>query len=397
MDGDADKKLSRTIREERQRRGLSQVKLADAAGMTGAVVSWSETGNRPVSQNALRKILTALELDPEEFTETEADEGEAAGDRTPTRAERRRSQRAAGKPEASRTASKPDKREEVKRLERTIEREFRIWSRMSEVREVGKGTWQIPPETKLPQEISEEAARSGSFDQDSQDSRTTEGRPADLMDLMELTEGLLILDIRKSGPGNLRLELTPEAPETPEGPRAPAAWSFESGREKDAIISHRPVRGAAGSSAGPTDLAAGTYRLRAEAERPCKITWKLTWTQPAIGTGWLNLLEEEPRGDRGWAEPGLHEGGPTAPNWTGVDVRAAQETPAHMEVTAYPVDGSEPVIVLDCAVGPEITKLGTGLDPDREYMLVVNTTVRWDLWFVARNENRRQQDPARRG
>jgi hypothetical protein len=268
---------------------------------------------------------------------------------------------------------------------------------MSEVREVSRGTWQIPPETKLPQEISEEAARSGSFDQDS---RTTEGRPADLMNLMELTEGLLILDIRKSGPGNLRLELTPETPETtetPEARQAPAAWSFESGREEDAVISHLPVRGSAGGSTGPRDLAAGTYRLRAEADRPGKIAWKLTWTQPAIGTGWLNLIEEEPRGDRGWAEPGLHEGGPTAPNWTRVDVRAAQETPAHMEVTAYPVDGSEPVTVLDCAVGPETTRLGTGLDPDREYMLVVNTAVRWDLWFVARNENRRRQDPARRG
>ena len=85
--------------------------------------------------------------------------------------------------------------------------------------------------------------------------------------------------------------------------------------------------------------------------------WRLTWTQPAQGAGWLDLIEEEPRDNAGWGDPGLHTGGPTAPNWTEVRVRAIQERPAHMDVSAYPVDGSEPVVILSRAVGPETLTL----------------------------------------
>ena len=38
--------------------------------------------------------------------------------------------------------------------------------------------------------------------------------------------------------------------------------------------------------------------------------WRLTWTQPAQGAGCLDLIEEEPRDNTGWGDPGLYTGGP---------------------------------------------------------------------------------------
>ena len=366
--------LSQTIREAREKRGISQKKLAEEARTSQTVVSFAETGKQPVSRSALTKILTSLDIDPGDLPETETKPEEQTGQRPPNRGERRQAERAASNPRPAGAARKLSKREKTAQLERHLERTLLIWSQMSGIRNLGDGNWHIPNGTKTPEEIQQEAARSGNLDQDSPQEN------GEIIELIELREGLAILSVEKPGPGSLRVELVPENQHMRQ---AGPAWSFESERERDAEIHHLPVRNTAGGDVrGPDEktrsLLPGLYRVRAEADTP----WRLTWTQPAQGAGWLDLIEEEPRDNPGWGDPGLYTGGPTAPNWTKVRVRAIQETPAHMDVSAYPVDGSEPVVVLSCAVGPETLTLETDLDPDGEYMIAVLARAKWDLWFV---------------
>ena len=84
--------LSQTIREAREKRGISQKKLAEEAGTSQTVVSFAETGNQPVSRNALTKILTSLDMNPGDLPETETRAPEQTGQRAPNRAERRRAE-----------------------------------------------------------------------------------------------------------------------------------------------------------------------------------------------------------------------------------------------------------------------------------------------------------------
>jgi transcriptional regulator with XRE-family HTH domain len=383
--------LSQTIREARGKRGISQQKLAEESGTSQTAVSFAETGSRPVSRNALTKILTFLDMNPGNLPETETRTQEQTGQRRPNRAERRRAERTASGPRPGGATRKLSRREEMAQLERHLARTLLIWSKISEVRDLGDGNWHIPEGTKTPEEIQREAARSGNFDQYSIKKNGENG------EIIELREGLVILNVEKPGPGRLRVELVPETTR-----QTDPTWSFESERERDTEVKHLPVRNTADGDARVLDektqsLIPGFYRVRAEADTP----WRLTWTQPAQGAGWLDLIEEEPRGNPGWGDPGLYIGGPTAPNWTRVRVRAVQETPAHLDVSAHPVDGSEPVVVLSRNVGPETLTLETDLDPDGEYMIEILARAKWDVWFVpagepGRTEGQRQNRETRR-
>ncbi|MFP4028463.1 MAG: helix-turn-helix domain-containing protein [Candidatus Brocadiia bacterium] len=54
-----------TIRRLRKKRGLTQVELADAAGVSQATISLIESGDRDISMNRLRSVSEALETEPE--------------------------------------------------------------------------------------------------------------------------------------------------------------------------------------------------------------------------------------------------------------------------------------------------------------------------------------------
>ena len=155
---------------------------------------------RPVSQNALTKIVTSLGLNATDYEELGTPKKRApAPERTEgtSRANQRRVKRAGTK-----TGPPPQRKlteeEEVQRVQRILERTLRIWSRMSDIRQVDEETWYIPPDVKYPEEISREATRGAEFSQQ----RETDEEP-----LIELQPGLVLLKTEKTGQGNCTLRL----------------------------------------------------------------------------------------------------------------------------------------------------------------------------------------------
>ena len=376
--------LSQAIREERTKRGLSQRQVANSIGVSATLISWAETGNQPVSREVLRQILQTLELNPNDFQEL----GEENEIQAPQQRENRSARRPRPKPdepgdqdETMTGKEKPpelpdNEKEEI--LLGEIERFMRIWSRMSDLHQHEDGKWHIPEgDTKGPEEICQEATRRGFCDQE-----THPKGPH----LVELQEGLVQIQAAKDEPGHVLLELLHE----PMGDDAPA-WRFDSDRPEAATVQFVPVLRPEQRSPGDNReiLSPGLYRLRAEADTP----WQFQWAQHAPSTGWIDLLED-PRVQReGEFNPGgLNWIGPTAPNWTAVEVMVQQEEKARMEVWAHPVDGGKETLLVQQDVGTEPARLPADLDPEQEYIIVVMTEARWDLWFVGNQERANKSD-----
>ena len=380
--------MQQAIREERTRRGMSQRQLANAVGVSTPLVSWAETGTQPVSLQVKKRILEALELDPRDFPEAQEPSGEESppdGDPPGAgRAPREKKPDPVPEPEPTReetTATTPQREldpEEKEILTNAIERTLRIWSRMSDLHQHADGRWHTPPGIKGPEEIALEAMRGGLCDQDT---HRDEGM------LLDLREGLVELKATREHPGRVRLELMRHPP----GDDAPA-WVFESDHQPvSATVQFLPVLPDGRRHPGDNrrTLQPGLHRLRAEADTP----WQFQWRQHAPGTGWIDLLED-PRVQReGEFNPGgLNWMGPTAPNWTAVEVMVQQEEKARMEVWAHPVDGGKETLLVQQDVGTEPARLPADLDPEQEYIIVVMTEARWDLWFVNNQEGANKSD-----
>ena len=349
-------KLPELIRRERTRQGLSQRTLAKAIGMSPPIISWAETGKEPISRSAMTKIVSTLGLNPEDYPELQPD-----SEATP-RAARRKPRKAHSKSPAPTVPANRD--DEVGRVTRMLERDLRIWSRMSAVRQIHADTWRIPPDTKLPEEICRDATRGGEYTQ-----QPTEAEGA----LIELRNGLVLFRITKTGPGHCAMHLIPA---DLHGPRAAPAWTYQSTRPTRAedILQYHPVR----DDAYETSVNPGTYRIEAEAD----VDWNFRWIQTEPGTGWVNIIEEEPRQDPGWSKPGLYASGPTAPTWTQLKVKVRQAAKEPMEVEAYALDGSGTVSIIKGLVGPEIVTMDAPFDPNKEYIISIHARSEWDLYFV---------------
>jgi len=57
---DGDASIGRQIRETREAAGLSQLELAERAGLTQGNLSWIETGRRGVGVEVLNRLADAL-------------------------------------------------------------------------------------------------------------------------------------------------------------------------------------------------------------------------------------------------------------------------------------------------------------------------------------------------
>ena len=387
--------LQQAIREERTRRGLSQRQLANAVGVSTALVSWSETGSQPVSMQVHRRILEALELDPNHFPELREEgetqepkpRGETAQtprDRDDRSTGRRRTRRPGPEPERSQEANseteqtppggedrkEPPDSEREELLTAELERFMQIWSRMGGPHQHDDGKWHLPEgATKGPEQICLAATRGGSCDQETY---------GENQHLVELREGLVELQAEKDGDGGTRMELIHEPP----GDDAPA-WAFESERPVAGTVQFMPVLQPERQNHENDRkiLPPGLYRLRVWADAGAP--WQFQWVQHTPGTGWVDLLENPKREHlEEWKEPGLSWFGPTAPNWTRVEVMVRQEQTAPMEAWAYPLDGAPEVLMVRQDVGPQPIRVPVDLDPQGEYTIAVMSETHWDMWFV---------------
>ena len=386
-----DPKLSQAIREERLRQGLSKRQLANSVGVSPPLISWSETGNEPVSQNIIRRILHTLNINPEDFPEladTSTGAPEPSAPATPqnqtvdaspttTQAARRRATRGQTPTQPKQSKQELDlaQQEEKEILIRELDRMLRIWSRMSDIVETEEGNWFIPPDTPHPEDICRENTRTGSCDQDSHQHGQY---------VFELKPGLVTIVAERPHPGRARLELHLQQPSSQ--PSDNPAWSFDGNQEREMTIQFIPVLDPDQRNPGEDRhfLTPGVYQLKADADT----NWTFEWTQHTPGTGWLDLLEHkltDPQ-QREWASPGLSWGGPTAPNWTQVEVGVRQETPGPMQVCAYPIDGSPAVDLLDQTVGPDPVTLSTNIDPEQEYIILIKAHSKWDIWFLPKEQ-----------
>ena len=67
------------LKEARIRRALTQAELAELAGMTESTVNRIENGLQEARMSTLRKLATALKVEPEELIDWGAGTEDAAG------------------------------------------------------------------------------------------------------------------------------------------------------------------------------------------------------------------------------------------------------------------------------------------------------------------------------
>ena len=167
---------------------------------------------------------------------------------------------------------------------------------MSGVHHIHADTWRIPPDTKLPSEICEEATRGGEYSR----------QPLDEDDaLIELRKGLVMIRTLKPGPGRCSMHLIPA---DQHGPNAAPAWSLEDQPDNSGAetLQYIPVTEEIRDRA----IRPGLYRIQVQAETD----WSFRWIQPQPGTGHVDIIEEELREAPGLSEPGLYSIGPHRSN-----------------------------------------------------------------------------------
>lgn len=354
--------LRETIRRTRRERNLTLQQVAELAGITNPVVSWSETGNRPVSRKATERILAALGLDPAQHIHLWQ----------PHSTTKRANAAQTSQPQAENNDRPPyvqrtlSKEEQVTRLEKQLERFLATWARMAGAAKLPDGSWNIPHDAKKPELIAQEATATETYASDFYDPDNA---------LIELRQGLLIVHTNAYGEGRCNITLARQDRVTEKLPQ----WRMEPEPHQDGFISYHPVTHAEVEDAIPP----GQYRLEVTAD--CK--WDFTWSQPGQGTGFVDLIEDPDTRRLEWKTPGTFYGGPTAPTDHQLTLHAVQKDDARLTLHAYPIDASDAeVTIIDRRVGPEPVTTHSPLDPSKEYFIHITADAAWDLFFTDDNK-----------